>query len=42
MAGQHWGERNGKASPAENAIIGILSTLLAIAAYGGLLLLVLG
>jgi hypothetical protein len=38
MAGQHWGERDGKSSRVENTLIGIFSTLAALGFYGGLLL----
>jgi hypothetical protein len=38
MAGQHWGERDGKPSPVENALIGIFSTIATFGFYGGLLL----
>jgi hypothetical protein len=38
MAGQHWGERDGKPSPVENALIGIFSTIATFGFYAGLLL----
>ena len=37
MAGQHWGERDQKPSPVENAI-GIFSTIATLGFYGGLVL----
>lgn len=42
MSGQHWGERDGKPSTRENAIVGIGCTVLAISQFGGLLLLAVG
>jgi hypothetical protein len=38
MAGPHWGERDRKSSPVENALIGIFSTIAALGFYGGLVL----
>jgi hypothetical protein len=38
MAGQHWGERDGKSSPVENALIGIFSTIATFGFYAGLVL----
>jgi endonuclease YncB( thermonuclease family) len=38
MAGQHCGERDGKSSRIENALIGIFSTVAALGFYGGLAL----